>query len=207
MKILTPTFEIIDELDGIEILKKIEMIGRVAYKSEDMITDVSHLKFVKKILSNQHESVIEHFSFSVRFIVDRGVSHEAVRMRLASYTQESTRFCNYSKDRFGKEIGVICPIEISGNIEAFDVWFNAAIHCETAYFSLLGLGITPQIARSILPTALKTEFVTTANLREWRHILKIRTAKNAHPQMREVMIPLLKELQNKIPIIFDDIEV
>lgn len=205
MKIIKPSFEILDELNGNEILKKIEKIGRVCYKSEEKITSESSKKFISNILKSGHESVIEHEKVSIRFICDRGVSHEIVRHRIASYSQESTRYCNYSKDKFGKEITVIKPLFWEEDSKEYKIWYEAMLHSEQAYQTLIQLGAKPQEARSILPNSLKTEIVVTMNLREWRHFFKLRTAANAHPQMREIVCMVLAKLKQEIPIIFDDI--
>jgi len=207
MRIVKPSFEVIDEIDGMEILKKLERIGRVCYKSENKITDGSALKFVKSLIDRGHEAMIEHVSLSVRFTVDRGVSHEIVRHRICSYAQESTRYCNYGNN--DKGITVIEPCfwgqDTLDDDRKYLNWFNAMQEAENAYLSLLELGAPPQEARSVLPNSLKTEIVVTTNLREWRTILKLRTAAAAHPQMREVMCPLLNALKACIPIVFDDI--
>ena len=206
MKIIKPSVEIIDELNGSEILKKIELCGRVCYKSEGKIKEGSAEKFVAAIIRNGHESVIEHVSFTVKFIVDRGISHEIVRHRLASYSQESTRYCNYSKGDFNGEITVIEPCFLVPGTEGYDMWYRACQMAEQYYFSMLDWGCSPQEARAVLPNSLKTELVMTANIREWRHFLKLRTSPAAHPQMREVAKLLLKELKTKIPVVFDDIK-
>ncbi len=205
MKAIKAGFEIIDELNGSEILKKIELCGRVCYKSENKIKEGSAEKFIAAIIRNGHESVIEHVSFTVKFIVDRGVSHEMVRHRLASYSQESTRYCNYSKDDFQSEIIFIEPYYLAEGSPGWMEWMLAMEAAEKAYFNLLNIGHSPQEARAVLPNSLKTEVMMTANLREWRHFLKVRTSKAAHPQIREVAIPLLHELQRLIPVVFDDI--
>ena len=207
MKIINAGYEFITPIDGNIILKRIEQAGRVCYKSEDNITDESAVKFAQNIIKRGHEAVLEHCSFTVKFIVDRGVSHEIVRHRVASYCQESTRYCNYSKDKFGKEITVIKPCFWDEKSNLYTDWKSAMRMAESHYFDLLEQGATPQEARSVLPNSLKTEVVMTANIREWRHFLKLRTSSAAHPQIREVAIPLLKELQTKIPVLFDDIEV
>lgn len=208
MKIIKAGFEILGEPDGAEILKRIELAGRVCYKSEDKIEDGSAERFVCSLIQRGHESVLEHEKLSVRFICDRGVSHELVRHRLASYSQESTRYCNYSKDGFGGEITVIEPAFFGRPWERkYHIWMLCCKQAEQTYFELLSMGATPQEARSVLPNSLKTEVVMTADLREWRHILRLRTDKAAHPQMREVMVPLLAELKERIPAVFDDIEV
>ena len=206
MKIIEPKYEIIDKINGNEILKKIELFGRVCYKSEELITDGSAEKFVNMILKNGHESVLEHEKISVRFICDRGVTHEIVRHRIASYSQESTRYCNYCKDKFGNELTFIKPLFWNEKTEEFTLWKRAMENVEKVYFEMISLGASPQEARSILPNSLKTEIIVTMNLREWRHFFKLRTGKRAHPQMREITIPLLNEMKEKIPIVFDDIE-
>ena len=217
MKIIKPSYEILTPISdgGIKELQHIEKIGRVCYKSEDRITDdgESAKKFVKMLISNGHEAMIEHSSLSVKFVVDRGVSHELVRHRIASFAQESTRYCNYSKDKFGNEITVILPcffdtgMGILSNSLVYQEWKSACECAEERYFNLLKMGATPQQARTVLPNSLKTEITITANYREWRNFFKLRTAEASHPQMREITIPLLKELKTFIPIIFDDIEV
>ena len=188
-----------------EVLEKIEKCGRVCYKSEGRITEGSAEKFVASIIKRGHEAVLEHVSFTVKFVVDRGVSHEIVRHRIASYCQESTRYCNYSKDDFGTEITVIKPFFLDEGTDGFEMWKNSCEETEAAYFNLLDFGCTPQEARSVLPHSLKTEVVMTANLREWRTFFKLRTADAAHPQMNEVTRPLLNELKSLIPVVFDDI--
>lgn len=207
VKIINAGYEFITPIDGNVILQRIEQAGRTCYKSEDKITDDSAIKFAQNIIKRGHEAVLEHCSFTVKFIVDRGVSHEIVRHRMASYCQESTRYCNYSKDKFGNEITVIKPCFWEDNSDLYRDWRSAMRMAESHYFDLLAQGATPQEARSVLPNSLKTEIVMTANVREWRHFLKLRTSSAAHPQIREVAIPLLKELQEKIPVLFDDIEV
>lgn len=205
MKIIPASYEILTPLDGAEILRTIERAGRVCYKSEDKITDGSAERFVRSIIERGHESVLEHVSLSVRFIVDRGVSHELVRHRVASFSQESTRYCNYSKDGFGREITVIEPTALNLIWSAYVAWLGGCKCGENAYFIMLDSGATPQEARAVLPNSLKTDVVMTANAREWRHILRLRTDKAAHPSMREVMVPLLAELKERVPVIFDDI--
>ena len=207
MKIIKPYHEIMTPIDGVQILKHIENSGRICYKSEHKIAEDSYLTFAKNIVKRGHEAVIEHCSLSVKFVCDRGVSHEIVRHRIASYCQESTRYCNYSKDDFQGEITVIEPIFLEQYTDGYSMWEEACQIAERAYFKMLDWGCSPQEARAVLPNSLKTEIVMTANLREWRHFLKLRTSKAAHPQIREIAIPLLKELKERIPVIFDDIEV
>ncbi len=207
MKIINAGFEVLTPVDGAVILKSIEQAGRVCYKSEEKITEGSAEKFVANINKRGHEAVLEHQSITVKFIVDRGVSHEIVRHRIAAYCQESTRYCNYSGDKFGNEITVIRPCFWDESSNQMKDWRSAMRMAEDYYFALLKQGATPQEARSVLPNSLKTEVVMTVNLREWRHFFKLRTAPTAHPQMREVAIPLLREFQRLVPVVFDDIEV
>ena len=205
MRIIKPSIEMITPIDGDIILKRIEECGRVCYKSEGKITENSAPKFVANIIKRGHEAVLEHCSFTVKFICDRGVSHEIVRHRMASYCQESTRYCNYSKGDFGGEITVIEPCYLCKGTFAYDEWKNACLRSEEAYFNLMNWGLLSQEARAVLPNSLKTEVVMTADIREWRHFLKLRCSNAAHPQIRELATQLLKELQRKVPVCFDDI--
>jgi thymidylate synthase (FAD) len=194
-------------------LNKIEEAGRVAYKSEARITSDSVISFVKMLLKNGHESVLEHASMSYKVICDRGVSHEIVRHRLFSYTQESTRYCNYKS---GVTFIIpswldIAPGEYKGpddflvtRVSTTYLWFYELLRSETAYTELLKMGWVPQQARSVLPNALKTEIVITGNFREWRHFFKLRTAKEAHPQMQEVAKMILEDITKKTTVIFDE---
>lgn len=207
MKIIEPKVELINAPDYATLLSTVEQAGRTCYKSEDKITDGSAEKFVRNILKRGHEAVIEHASFTVHFTCDRGVSHEIVRHRLAAYCQESTRYCNYSKDGFGGEITVIEPSWCSEGDPAYEVWKKACQRAELAYFDLMSIGCSPQESRSVLPNSLKTEVVMTANMREWRHFLRLRTASAAHPDMREVAKMLLTEMKNRYPVFFEDFEV
>lgn len=205
MKAIEPKFYTEDSCNGNEILKRIERAGRVCYKSENKISEGTAKKFVESIIKSGHESVIEHEKITVRIICDRGVSHEIVRHRIASFSQESTRYCNYSTEKFGKELTFIKPYFWKENDEKFKIWEKTMECIEKQYIKLIELGASPQEARSILPNSLKTEIVVTMNLREWRHFFKLRTGVRAHPQMRQVAIPILEEFKKRIPVVFDDI--
>ena len=205
MKIIHPSHEILFHPDCSLFLNHIEIAGRTCYKSEDRITNESSVKFVNRILTAGHHSVIEHLSVSVRIVCDRGVSHELVRHRLASYSQESTRYANYSKDKFGNEITVIKPLFWDTDSEEYKLWHKAMKNCEDHYLTLISMGASPEKARSVLPNSLKTEVVMTCNLREWRHVFNLRCSPAAHPQMRQIMLPLLRDFKTNIPIIYDDI--
>lgn len=214
MKIIEPSVEFLNLPQRTEVLTHIERCGRVCYKSEELMTEGSSIVFVQKIIKSGHEAVIEHFNITAKFICDRGVTHELVRHRLASYCQESTRYCNYSQEKFGKEITVIAPHwytdDTANNPKARALrptWIRAMEAAEQAYLMMLEDGATPQEARAVLPNSLKTEIVMTANLREWRHIIKLRTSKRAHPDMRYVMILAYDQLVKRLPEIFSDIVV
>lgn len=212
MKIVKPSFKIVTKddrpLDGKYILQFIEQCGRTCYKSEKAITDDSALAFVKSIIKNGHESVLEHAKVTVRVICDRGVTHEIVRHRIASYSQESTRYVCYDGEHHEMEViePFFWPVSGDGHHKR-TVWLAAMIASELAYKQLLDLGATAQEARSVLPNSLKTEIVMTMNLREWRHFFKLRTSVKAHPQMREIACPMLAEFKRLIPVVFDDITV
>lgn len=182
--------------------QEIERAGRTCYKSEDKITGDSAGKFIRMIMKRGHESVIEHATASFLFICDRGVTHELVRHRLVAYSQESTRYCNYGKEKHGKEITVIEPPGLNRDARTF--WYLAMKNAEEAYFDLLNENCPPQIARAVLPNSLKTEIVTTCNLREWRHICRLRTSKAAHPQIKEIMDVALVKLISLCPNVFHD---
>jgi len=198
MKVIKAGYEILTKLDREEILKSIEIAGRTCYKSEDRITEDSASKFVEMVCKRQHLSVIEHKSMTVRFIVDRGVSHELVRHRISSFSQESTRYVNYKGEMefiepsFWGEIG-----EMSQG-----AWLVSMEDSERRYRNMIKFGCKPEQARSVLPNSLKTEIVMTANFRQWKEVFKQRCSPEAHPQMREVMLPLRKEMQKILPEIF-----
>ena len=213
MKFVKQSHEVLNISGTNELL---ELAGRTCYKSEDKITPDSANSFVDKILNQyHHESVIEHSLITVRFITDRGVTHELVRHRLASFSQESTRYVKY--DKRGMEF--ILPVWFDKDIQndlinetramtishLEKVWYDSMAAAEASYNTMMINGWKAQQARSVLPNSLKTEIVVSANFREWRHIFKMRTDKSAHPQIRELMLPLLEELRQQVPIIFDDL--
>ena len=214
MNLIKSFYKIETEVDADRILKRLEKVARTCYKSEDKIAEGSAEKLIAAIIKRGHEAMLEHDFISVRFICDRGVSHEIVRHRICSFAQESTRYCNYGKS---KDINFIIPCWLDIEPEIFtkmsemypdlnrNIWINAMLDAEDYYNDLITQGWKPEQARSVLPNSLKTEIVVTANLREWRKIFQLRTAKAAHPQMRELMIPLCLELKRLLPVIFDDI--
>ena len=209
MKVIQASYEILTDLsDPINtILKPIETAGSVCYKSENNITDDSCITFCRNILGRGHEAVIEHSQLSIRFTVDRAIANELVRHRIASYCQESTRYVNYSKEKFGNEIKVIGPDEgiLPMGSDNYNFWWSACKSAEESYMAMLSNGVKPEIARNVLPLSTATEIIMTANIREWRSVMKLRTSSRAHPQMRSIMRSLLDELKQKIPVLFDDI--
>jgi len=203
MKVVKQGFEVITPLNREVVLKRLERIGRTCYKSEDRITPGSASRFVKLIVQNGHEAILEHASITVKFITDRGISHQIVRHRIASYAQESTRYCNYIKDKFDGQITVIEPPGLKGDTK--NLWFSSCAYAEVSYFGMINDGITPEIARAVLPTCLKTELVVTMNLREWRHFLRLRTDSHSHPQIVSLVTPLLELFKKELPEVFEDI--
>lgn len=226
MKLIRPGYEILTPL-SYDMVTDAERIGRTCYQSQDKITVDSAEGFVKRLISRGHEAMIEHNRITVKFICDRGVSHELVRHRLASFGQESTRYVPNTED-----ISFILPCWVSelhlgahtyqtversmddlqgnGNFstEVLNqlVFLKSLCEAEFSYHTLLAHGWQPQQARAVLPNALKTEIVVTANVREWRTIFKLRADKAAHPQMRQLMYPLLEELKNSaIGVFFHDL--
>ena len=196
-KVLVP----VSEMDPAKT-QKLERYARTCYKSEDKMKDGELIEF---LINRGHESVIEHEKVTVMFVIDRGVSHELVRHRIAAYSQESTRYCNYSKDKFSNEATFIMPYFYDGRSEEYEAWKESCWQAEKNYLKLLKQGSTPQEARSVLPSSLKTEIVTTFNMREWRHFFKLRASKESHPQIRQVAIPLVKEFVEVYPEMFADI--
>ena len=214
MNIIKPGYEIITPVDYEATLRELEKIGRVCYKSEDRITDDSAAAFISRIVASGHGSVIEHSRITVKFICDRGVTHEIVRHRIASYSQESTRYCNYSGDKFDNQITVIdlasgfqYDLSKENDKAKYEVWTKAMENAEQSYFRMLELGATPQEARSVLPNSLKTEIVVTMNLRSWRNFFRLRVDSHAHPQMREVATMLYEEFKKRLPVFVADLDI
>jgi thymidylate synthase (FAD) len=221
MKIIRPSWSFDKPVNGDDALLLLERVGRTCYKTEAKITEGSSHKFVRQRIDEGHDAVIEFEDVIVRVICDRGVTHEIVRHRIASYAQESTRYCNYGH---AGEITVILPPWFAGvhaayergpvyvhsseehhRAEQYQAWRAAMNMAEVTYLHLLELGQSPQQARAVLPNSLKSEIVIKMNLREWRHFFRLRTSRKAHPQMREITIPMLAGFKEAIPIVFDDI--
>lgn len=191
-----------DKATGIQMLKRIEYYTRVSHRSEDSITEDSYDRLIRaSVLQHGDMSVIEHELVNVEALVDRGITHEWVRHRIGSYTQESTRFVNYQKN--GGEAKVIQPA--FDNHDDLQDWRTVMRASEDAYMAMVARGCKPQIARSVFPTALASKIIVTFNLRTWRHFFIMRTSKEAHPQMKQVTLPLLADFKERIPILFEDI--
>ena len=203
MRIIEPSVELLHSTPDAE--RVIERAGRICWKSEDRIGGDTHQAFVRMIKGKNHASVLEHASAGFIVTTDRGISHEIVRHRLCSYSQVSTRYCNYGKDKFGGEISVIQPSELKCDSPGWQDWYNSCVQAENSYLDMLAKGAKPQTARAVLPTCLATEIAWTANLREWWHICELRGSAAAHPDIRliiEKIKPLLREIA---PTVFEDI--
>ena len=207
MKVIEPSVELINPIPYEVAMNTIEIAGRTCYKSEENMSGNTSEDFISRIIKRGHESVLEHVSVTARFICDRGVSHEIVRHRIGAYSQESTRYCNYSENKFGNEITVIKPCFWSESDNEYGIWEISCKGAEENYISLIrDHNSTPQEARAVLPNSLKTTIIVTYNFREWRHFLRLRCSPAAHPQMRQVAFMALKELKTKYPVFFFDFE-
>ena len=216
MRTVEAHVEFINPPEYAVVLDTIERVGRTCYKSEHLISEFSAEGFVRRLIQRGHEAMIEHSSVTLRFINDRGVSHEEVRHRIASFGQESTRYCNYSTDKFDGEVTYIdiergmeldakvkeLPYEVK--LEIIREWMQACLDAERHYMRMLELGATPQIARSVLNNSTKTEICITMNFREWRHFIRLRNDPAAHPQIREVAQQALDMLYEKYPVFFEE---
>lgn len=207
MKIIEPSIEIVSEINGDKILKQIELAARNCYKSENVITNdtCSAKNIIKMLLDNHHEAMVEFADITIRLICDIGVYKDLTRHRHCSFAIESTRYCNYSKGKFGNEITFIKPCNIDENTEEYTIWFNCMKNIENSYNNMAKLGCKPDQLRMLLPHSTSASVVMKANIREWRHILKLRTSKNAHPSVQQVMKMVLTKFKENIPLLFDDI--
>lgn len=204
MQIIKPYINV-PKIDGVALMKNIEKAGRTCYKSEPK-DENSYKQFIKSIVKRGHESVLEHEKVTIRFVADRGTMWDITRHRHASFSIESSRWCNYCNDKFGTEIKVIEPFFILDNKEAYNTWEESMKIAESSYIKLIDLGFGPDVARMCVPASLATEITMTCNIREWRHILKLRCERVVHPHVRQVMIPLLLYFKEIMPELFEDIE-
>jgi thymidylate synthase (FAD) len=209
MKIVEPSFEILNPVnpaEGVQMLQHIERMARISHRSEDKQTLDTWQKFIPAVVTQHGDwSVVEHASATVIFRMDRAICMEMVRHRLFSYTMESTRFVNGRKS-YPNGLEFILPIEMYGDLKARTWAENSFRHCEIEYLNLLDREVRPQEARSVLPNALAATIAVTGNLRNWRHFFLMRTSKETHPDFRRVTIPLLDKFKTRVPILFDDIE-
>ena len=202
MNIIQPSFQL-EPIDGPAMLRRVEAAGRVCYKSEDRITEGSAERFVRMIVKSGHESVLEHEKITAKVICDRGVTHEIVRHRIASYSQESTRYCNYAGEKFGSELTFVKPCFWEEGSPLYSLWLEQMACAEKSYLALLQQGAKPEEARAVLPNSLKTELVMTMDLREWRHFFRLRTSAASHPQMRELACAMLEGFREILPVVFE----
>lgn len=204
MKIVEPWIQV-ENFDGKQIMKNIERACRTCYRSEGLITEDSYKKLLKNCINRGHESVLEHEKITIRMICDIGVYKDLTRHRFGSFSIESTRYCNYSKDKFDNEIKFIKPIYFDdGNKSQW--WVAAMTEIEKIYNEMAAIGCTPDEMRMILPHSTAAEVTMTANIREWRHILDLRTKQMTHPAIRQLLIPLLLYFKQEMPELFEKIE-
>ncbi len=205
MRIIEPYIDILYMPAGNTIVEHLELAARTCYKSEDKIREGSAAALLKGLIKSGHHSILEHISISVRIVCDRGITHEIVRHRLCSFSQESTRYANYAREKFGREITVIRPFFWAPDSEAYRLWETAMQAAEKTYLDMTEKGISAQEARSVLPNSLKTEIIVTANIREWRHIFNLRCSRASHPQIRQIMLPLLGAFHQRITVLYEDL--
>ena len=205
MKIVDPVVYV-EKYDGVEIMKSLERACRTCYKSENLITDESYKHLLTNCLNRGHESILEHEKISIRMICDIGVYKDLTRHRFASFSIESTRYCNYGKDKFNNEIKFIKPVHIAENTKTYDIWKETMEHIEKNYMQMQKEGATPDQMRMILPHSTSAEVYMSANIREWRHILSLRCSKMTHPAVRQLLIPLLLKFKKDMPELFENIE-
>jgi len=208
MKIAKPAYKILNLEDGTKILKHLELVARTCYKSEGLITDddSSARKIIAGIIKSGHESILEHIAFTVRFTADVGFYKDLTRHRAGiSFAIESTRWCNYANDKFGGELTFMAPANMAEGTEIYEKWAECMQGIEKAYMAMAALGAKPDQLRMILPHSTKADINITTNIREWRHIFRLRIQPNVHPSIRQLLIPLLAELKQRLPVVFDDI--
>ena len=204
MRLVEPWIKV-ENFDGVKIMKRIERACRTCYRSEDKISDESYKNLLTNCLNRGHESVLEHEKITVRIYSDIGTYKDLTRHRFASFSVESTRYCSYNKDKYGNEIAVVNPVYIEDK-EVFETWKKAIEDMEKAYMKMKKLGASTDMCREILPHSTAAEYTMTANIREWKHILELRTTNHVHPAIRQVLIPLLLLFKEQMPEIFGDIE-
>lgn len=196
----------VEEYNGKEIMKKIERACRICYRSEDKITDNSYQNLLKNCINRGHESVLEHEKISVLLVGDIGTYKDLTRHRIASFSVESTRYCNYGKDKFGNQLKFMKPVHIDEGTKEYEIWKECMENIEKAYIEMSKLGALPDQLRMLLPHSTASQYALTANIREWRHILSLRCSSHTHPAIRQLLIPLLLKFKEDMPELFDNIE-
>lgn len=204
MRLVEPWIKV-EKFDGVKIMKKLERACRTCYRSEGSVTEDSYKKLLTNCITRGHESVLEHEKITVRICNDIGSYKDLTRHRFASFSVESTRYCSYDKDKYGNEISIINPVYIE-NKEIYEVWKKTMEEMEKGYIKMKELGATTDMVREVLPHSTAAEYTMTANIREWKHLLSLRTTKHVHPSIRQVLIPLLRLFKQEMPEIFDDVE-
>lgn len=205
MKIIEPKIYV-ENYDGIKIMKRLERACRTCYKSENLITEDSYKHLLTNCLNRGHESILEHEKISIRMICDIGVYKDLTRHRFASFSIESTRYCNYGKDKFDNEIKFIKPVHIEEGTENYKIWEDTMKYIEKQYMEMGEKKATPDQMRMLLPHSTAAEVCMTANIREWRHILSLRCSKMTHPAVRQLLIPLLLKFKKDMPELFENVE-
>ena len=205
MKIIEPKIYV-EDYDGIKIMKRLERACRTCYKSENLITEDSYKHLLTNCLNRGHESILEHEKISIRMICDIGVYKDLTRHRFASFSIESTRYCNYGKDKFDNEIKFIKPVHIEEGTENYKIWEDTMKYIEKQYMEMGEAKATPDQMRMLLPHSTAAEVCMTANIREWRHILSLRCSKMTHPAVRQLLIPLLLKFKKDMPELFENVE-
>ncbi len=204
MRLVEPWIKV-EKFDGVKIMKRIERACRTCYRSEDKISEDSYKNLLTNCLNRGHESVLEHEKITVRIYSDIGSYKDLTRHRFASFSVESTRYCSYNKDKYGNEIAIIDPVYIEDKA-VYATWKNAMEEMEKSYMKMKELGATTDMCREILPHSTAAEYTMTANIREWKHILELRTTNHVHPAIRQILIPLLLLFKEQMPEIFGNIE-
>ena len=204
MQLVDPKIEV-EKVDGKQIMKRIERACRTCYRSEGKITEESYKTLLKNCITRGHEFVLEHEKITVRMTCDVGVYKDLTRHRLASFSIESTRYCNYGKDKFNSEIKFIKPCNMEEGSKTYDLWKDTCEKIEQNYIEMSKLGAAPDELRMILPHSTAAEVTMTADIREWKHILILRTSNHTHPAIRQLLIPLLLYFKKIMPEIFDDV--
>jgi thymidylate synthase (FAD) len=205
MKIIEPTIQV-EKVDYKQVMKNLERACRTCYRSEGKITEESYKTLLKNCINRGHESILEHEKVTIRMLCDIGVYKDLTRHRIASFSIESTRYCNYGKDKFDNQIKFIKPVNMEEGTELYNKWYDTCKIIEQNYIEMSKLEATPDQLRMMLPHSTAAEVTMTANIREWKHIFSLRCTKHTHPAVEQLMIPLLLKFKKEMPEIFDNVE-